>query len=288
MATSERKKRAGVQLCYPFEEKRLAKWKPPYVVQPKLDGVRCRAVRLQSGYVLLSSTEEPILSVPHINKALDKLGLRAELDGELYIRGATFEEIFSITSRTVNLHPDYDSMEFHIFDVVQEVSQLSRTHWLYQNFSPSWPLLRVPTMLAESLDDIMDNYVQFLNKGYEGIICRHTDAPYVRSRSTWVMKFKGKKDDWYTVVGVKEEIDKHGNPKGTLGAIICCGDDGTRFSVGSGLTAEQRDELWERKHKLLGGLCHVKYQHLTPGRNVPRFPVFVSVDEKGDDSNEQP
>jgi len=41
MMTNERRKRAGVQLCYPFEEKRLAKWEPPYIVQPKLDGERC-------------------------------------------------------------------------------------------------------------------------------------------------------------------------------------------------------------------------------------------------------
>ena len=71
-----------------------------------------------------------------------------------------------------------------------------------------------------------------------------------------MMKFKPKKDDWYGVVGVQEEIDKHGTPKGTLGAIICMGDDGTRFGVGTGLTRDQRAELWSRKHKLLGGICH--------------------------------
>ena len=37
-------KRTGIMLCYPFEEKRLNKWNPPYIIQPKLDGERCRAV----------------------------------------------------------------------------------------------------------------------------------------------------------------------------------------------------------------------------------------------------
>ena len=46
--------------AYPFEEKRLAKWRPPFIVQPKYDGVRCRAVPIQqpgfgTGYILLSS-----------------------------------------------------------------------------------------------------------------------------------------------------------------------------------------------------------------------------------------
>ena len=109
----------GIMKCVPFEEKRLAKWEPPYICQPKYDGVRCRAVPVPSGYMLLSSEENVIFSVPHINKVLDKLkGTRLELDGELYLHGMSFEEIVSITSRTVNLHPNYKRMNFHIFDVI--------------------------------------------------------------------------------------------------------------------------------------------------------------------------
>jgi len=72
---SERAKRAGVMLCYPFEEKRLLKWSPPYIVQPKLDGVRCRAVWAYelNSYVLLSSTQHQIVSVPHIVAALTRV-----------------------------------------------------------------------------------------------------------------------------------------------------------------------------------------------------------------------
>ena len=278
----ERRKRSGVMLCYPFEEKRLAKWDPPYIVQPKLDGVRCRAVwdQQRESYYLLSSTEHEIVSCPHIIAALNKQCLTAELDGELYRHGMEFEEIYSRTSRTENVHSDSEDIEFHIFDVVAGGSQVERLTWLVgQTFA--LPLTMVPFKLCSGLDDIMDYYVQILNKGgYEGIICRHIDAPYVRKRSTFMMKFKGKKSDWYSVVGVQEEIDKHGKPKGTLGAIICCGDDGTRFGVGSGLTRDQRNEFWKRKHKLIGGICHVAYQHITSGKNVPRFPVFLSVDER--------
>ena len=36
----------GIMKCYPFEEKRLAEWNPPYICQPKYDGVRCRAIRV--------------------------------------------------------------------------------------------------------------------------------------------------------------------------------------------------------------------------------------------------
>ena len=277
--TSERKKRSGVMLCYPFEEKRLAKWDPPYIVQPKLDGVRSRAVRLpDAGYVLFSSTEEVILSVPHITKALNELPFDKELDGELYIHGATFEQINSIVSRTVNLSPDHENVKFFIFDHVDETKpQAERTNWLYsQTFKR--PLVRVPTFLENSLEGIMKKFNEFVALDYEGIIVRHALAPYKRARSTFVMKFKPKKDDWYKVVGYKEELDKHGSPKDRLGALICSGDDGTEFAVGSGLTDYHRQHYWENRDRLVGSLCHVQYQHVTPGKRVPRFPVFVSVE----------
>jgi len=276
---SERPKRAGVQLCYPFEEKRLAKWAPPYVVQPKLDGVRCRAVwdHQSETYYLLSSTEHEIISCPHIVAALNQTGQTTEFDGELYRHGMSFEDIYSRTARTVNEHLDSEAIEFHIFDIITEGSQLARMTWLYAHVFEQ-PLVAVPFKLCSDLDEIMIYYVQILNKGYEGIICRHIDAPYKRARSTWMMKFKPKKDDWYRVLGYKEELDKHGNPKGRLGAIICCGDDGTEFSVGSGLDDDKRTRYWKDRQKLPGKLCHVQYQHITPGKQVPRFPVFVEVE----------
>jgi len=277
---SERPKRSGVMLCYPFEEKRLAKWSPPYLIQPKLDGVRCRAVwdAQRESYYLLSSTEHEITSCPHIVAALNKQSMTAELDGELYCHGMSFEKIYSRTSRTENLHERHFDIEFHVFDIIAAGSQVERLTWLVgQQFDDS--ITMVEFRLCGNLGEILSYYDQLLNKGYEGIICRHIDALYVRRRNTFIMKFKPKKDDWYNVVGVQEEIDKYGIPKGTLGAIICMGDDGTRFGVGTGLTRDQRAELWSRKHKLLGGLCHVQYQHITPGKNVPRFPVFISVDE---------
>ena len=285
-------KRSGIQLCYPFEERRLAKWTPPYVVQPKLDGERCRAVFSgddNRGYVLLSSENHEINSVPHINQALNKLWNETrttnEFDGELYRHTMPFHEIHSRVGRTQNIHPNHDEIEFHIFDIVsEEIPQHERTMYLHHR--QHWltkPLVYVETLLAESLKDVMACYDQFLSKGYEGIIVRNVEALYVRKRSTGVMKFKPKKSDWYQIVGVQEEISKDGEPKGTLGALICSGDDGTRFNVGSGLTAALRRSLWERKHEFVNGdhLCHVQYQHITPGKGVPRFPVFVEIVKGG-------
>ena len=273
--------RRGIMLCYPFEEKRLAKWKPPYIVQPKYDGERCRAIPLGSGkYMLLSSQENPFFSVPHIIEDLSKLNSNIELDGELYCHGMSFEDIHSRVSRTVNLHPDYGCIKFHIFDCVDECPQLLRLHSLTKIIPQEWKsLVRAPFYICNSFEDVIKTYDLLLNKGYEGIIVRHLEAPYIRKRSIYLMKFKPKKEDIYDIIGYKEEIDKDGNPKYRLGSLLCIGDDATIFSVGSGLSRDDRQILWSSRETLKGKKVKVQYQHLTSGKKVPRFPVFLEVIE---------
>ena len=272
----------GIQKCVPFEEKRLAKWPKPYICQPKFDGIRCRAVPLMTGpkgneYLLLSSEENVIYSVPHINDALQTLGLRAELDGELYCHGMKFEEILSITSRTINLHHNFKAIKFHTFDIINDQPQMRR-QLLVDALRGFHPYIQIsPFWLCESLEDIMRMFDEVINMGYEGIIVRHNLAPYERKRSTLVMKFKPKKEDIYEIVGFNEEMDKGGTPKSALGSIECSSQSGDIFSVGTGLTREDRENLWLTRKLLPGKKVKVKYQHLTSGRKVPRFPVFVEV-----------
>lgn len=271
--------------CVPFEERRLAKWKPPYIVQPKYDGIRCRAIpsvtQLDNNYILLSSEENILYSVPHINSSLSISRLQAEFDGELYIHGENFETIVSITKRTVNLHPDSHRVEFHIFDIVNELPQMRRTILLESLRDLNLPYIKIsPFWLCESLDEITRVYDNIVRLGYEGIIVRHLDAPYERKRSTWIMKFKPKKSDSYKIIGYVEEMSIEGNPKGRLGALICESGNGDSFNVGTGFTEDQRKQLWDIKGMLPGMYCKIKYQHITSGRKVPRFPVYVQLLEE--------
>ena len=276
-------KRKGIMLCYPFEEKRLLKWNPPYIVQPKLDGVRCRAVPRDSmfqqlGYMLLSSECHEITGVPHIVKALNTSGMwPQELDGELYRHGMSFEDIFSITSRTVALNPNYDTMQYHVFDFVMNKPQFQRMPQNYIKKTFFDIIQPVEFYLCNNLDEVLKTYDKILESGYEGIIVRNIDGTYLRRRSTSIMKFKPKKDDYYIITGYKEEISIDGFPKGRLGVLECASGDGNTFTVGSGLNDYLRGSLWAKRESLIGKLCHVQYQHITPGRGVPRFPVFMEV-----------
>lgn len=285
-------KRQGIQLCYPFEERRLQTWSPPYIVQPKLDGERCRALidpsqPYPASVTLLSSELNPFQSVPHLIEPLHKLSQLTgpiELDGELYTHGMSFEEVHSIAGRTVNLHPQADSLQFHIFDLVNEgLPQWDRLRLLSEmkSLTASSDLVFVQNILVESLDEVLRAYDRIIEQGYEGIIIRNVDAAYIRRRSTLVMKFKPKKQDEYKIVGFTQMVDKNGLPKEMLGSLACSGDDGTTFNVGSGMTDEFRLKWWpsEVAQQLVGRTAVVKYQHKTSTANVPRFPVLIDVVE---------
>lgn len=283
-------KRTGIQLCYPFEQKRLDKWEPPYIVQPKLDGERCRALISGDNVTLVSSELNEIISVPHIKDAIRRLHLQdgMELDGELYVHGWSFEEIHSVVSRSANLHPRYQDMQFHIFDYIdaqQDDIQGKRIYSLaYMNLQD--PLIRVPYHMAKTLPEIMEHYNTYLSESYEGIIIRNIFYPYERKRSTGIMKFKPKKLDHYQIIECVEAVDKSGNPKNMLGAFTCTSSEGTIFNVGAGtLSHDERKEIWANRSNFSGMVCEVQYQNISPN-GVPRFglclkkPTEVWADEE--------
>ncbi len=278
-------KRTGIMLAYPLEEKRILKWKPPYICQPKLDGIRCRAIRHGNSYILLSS-EENVIFLPHIVEALnqitpDELYGYHEYDGELYKHGWPLERINGISSRTVNPHIDADKIQLHIFDIVHaQQPQYLRLHNL-MNINLREPLVLCKSIICNTMQEIIEAYNSFLADGYEGIMVRHFAAGYVRKRSTYVLKFKPKKEDTYLIVSWEEEKSVDKVPKGTLGALVCW--DGTNhFSVGSGLTNQLRRELWEVRDELPGKYVRIGYQHLTATNKVPRFPIFMEIVERGE------
>jgi len=279
-------RRQGILLCYPFEEKRLSRWDSQIVlVQPKLDGERCRAI-LEGPFndpILLSSEAEvKNFAVPHLVRELKRLalalGFPIELDGELYLHGEDFEEIHSVVSRTKNLHPLHERIEYHVFDIVRTHPQHQRIRDLLEIaklFPPHVKL--VPTRAVEDLNGIRKVFDEYVGDGYEGIIVRHIDGLYVRKRSVHVMKFKPAKQDIYQIIGYVEGKGKY---SGTIGAIECRGNDGSTFEVGSfSMTDEERNRLWNMRGELTRYACKVGYQHMTGKSGVPKSAVFLELEE---------
>ena len=284
-------KRTGIQLCYPFEERRLLEskfgWTTPYIVQPKLDGVRARSMEDKID-CLQSSTATYLPSVPHIEDAIKQFnevtGNVELLDGELYTHGMTFSEIESIACRSVNLHEDYYALEYHVFDIISPLPDSLRQILLdelfktYQRKVSHSPIKRVKTMFAYSLHEMYEHTVPLLTDGYEGFIVRHQAAPYRQKRRNQIMKFKPKKNDIYQIVDVLPAISQTGETLDMVGTFVCKATEEQQFNVGAGkLTHAQRRDILSNKDIVVGKWLNVNYQSLTDANRVPRFGVATQI-----------
>ena len=280
--------REGIMLCYPYETKRLQRWKQNFVyVQPKYNGERCRIIFTPNGPKLYSSEANEILHLPHLNEQLRSYDLNhfEEFDAELYTHGMCREDIHSIVSRKVNQHERSEDIKLYLFDTIDSVSiQTNRLRRLYDLETSRTTLPNIvfsPTFKAVSEARIETILCQQLEDGYEGIIIRNPNALYKRSRNIDIMKWKPMESDYYIITSFTEEKDKFGNPKGRLGSIHCKGDDGTEFDAGSGLSDAERIYWWkeENKSRLILSVVHVQYQMKTRAKSLIS-PVILHIEDK--------
>lgn len=275
-------KREKIMMCCPFTRERFEKWGMS-LVQPKLNGERCRVIWDADGNVSLkSSYNKDIPSVPHIVKQLSEVGLKnTELDGELYRHGMDLRRIQSIVSRKVNLHPDFEQIHLHLFDLIDDRDQFIRWTDLNHLYRRALVLLEhvhiVETTKVNSLPEFEKTLAQYIELGYEGVVLRKVNGIYQRDlHSTQIMKIKPRSEDIYTVVGVEEEVSIHGDPKNALGAFVCSVNGEETFKVGTGNVLTRAGREWWWKNSPIGKRLRIKYQELTPN-GIPYCPVAMEI-----------
>jgi DNA ligase-1 len=215
------------------------------------------------------------------------------LDGEVI--GNTFQELMRQARRKTDAQAD-DSV-FNIFDIIP-LQDFRRGHWNAQlckrialldairpvvdyNDMPNVELL--PHIMVD-LDtaagkDQLERYAKDnVNAGFEGIMIKELQAPYVCKRSTDWMKWKPTLTVDLEVVGVEEGT---GRNLGRLGALVCHGvDDGKEITVnvGSGFSDVDRDDYWTNRNLVIGRTAEVLCDVITQNQDGTyslRFPRFV-------------
>jgi ATP-dependent DNA ligase len=266
-------------LCYPAEEKRLAKLGPQCFVQPKLRGNRCRIEWFQNEAVLISSYGNAIEGATKLTKELQTLPQRP-WDGELYVHWWSQERINGACSRTKNKSEDTEMLEFHIFDVQDEQQpQYLRLH----EISKLTETPRIKIVETKVMDTALwqTAAMQYLEDGYEGAIFRSFTNLYRLGnpalRSAEVLKFKPKEQDEYLIVDLEQLVDKDGFTREELGSLIVVAPEGETFAIGTGYTPAKRKELWNRRYDLVGRTAVVKHETLRTDRGLPVCAVFVEV-----------
>ena len=273
-------RRSGIQLAYPMDLKRLLKMPRPWLVQPKLNGERCRLIVRRGLVTMLSSEENEITSLPHILQSVANLNLPdVELDGEIYLHGMSKQEIGSFLRRK-EPKEGYEQIQYHIFDLVCTLPQLQRIDVLWFDL---WPTLamasclkRVEVHSVETPARLVDLLSHYVSLRYEGIVVRNPLPPYVRKRTVDMLKWKPKHKDSYLIVGFEEETDQYGTPKGMLGALWCS-KDGQRFKVSAGgFSHLQKNLYWGLRETLPERWLLVRYPELTD-RGVPNHAVALEI-----------
>jgi DNA ligase-1 len=213
------------------------------------------------------------------------------LDGEVI--GNTFQELMRQARRKTDVQAD-DSV-FNIFDIVP-LNEFREGHWnaqlkkriaLLDNMRPVVDTMANVELLPHIMVDLdtaagkdqLERYAKDnVNAGFEGIMIKNMDAPYVCKRSTDWMKWKPTITVDLEVIGVEEGT---GRNVGRLGALVCAGvDDGKEISVnvGSGFSDSDRDDYWTNRNVVIGRTAEVMCDVITQNQDGTyslRFPRFV-------------
>ena len=283
-------------------------------LEPKLDGVRVLMVVIPSDFGDVTVTSysrngKIFENFTHIEKQIQDNHLKivratgkAEhepraltegfvLDGEVI--GNSFQELMRQARRKTDVQAE-DSV-FNIFDVIP-LQDFRRGHWNAQlkkrigllesmrGVIENMPNVELLPHINVDLDtfegkDQLERYAKDnVNAGFEGIMIKELNAPYLCKRSTDWMKWKPTITVDLEVIGVEEGT---GRNLGRLGALVCHGvDDGKEITVnvGSGFSDIDRDDYWTNRNLVIGRTAEVLCDVITQNQDGTyslRFPRFV-------------
>lgn len=289
-------------LAAPIED--MSKLKYPLYASIKYDGIRAT---MQGGQ-LLSRTLKPIP-----NKNVQKLfaHLPEGFDGELMFGDPAAKDVFQLTTSVVMSHDKQAAgIRFFAIDQFSELPFEERTEQVYtQVFDlDDHNVEYVTQRLVHNEKELLEFEQAALDAGFEGLILRSVDGPYKEGRSTekqgWLLKLKRFVDAEAKILGFYEEMENTNEAKtnllgrterstkkegmvgkGILGGFDVVGVNGdfkdVEFSVGSGLTGDQKRIFWTRRTKLVGKI--IKYKYFPIGvKDKPRLPIFLGFRDKAD------
>ena len=269
------------------------------IVQPKLDGVRCLTVvdhesRTVTQY---SRNGHEFVNFSHIteylSKFIDEFGRSYVIDAEVV--STSFQNLMKQARRKEDV--DASDAKLMIFDIIPLVEFKQGRSTLGQrrrlNFLQNWENVFKDSGFIEILPwkefdfDVLTDEIEYqdylksiVEQGYEGVMIKDTDAPYVCKRDTAWLKSKPFIEVSLTVIGYEEGT---GRNEGRLGALICEGvDDGKTIGVncGSGFSDNDRNELWSGRDSLVGQVVEIRADAITQNQDgtfslrFPRFKTF--------------
>jgi DNA ligase-1 len=260
-------------------------------IEYKYDGVRVIAI-VQNGDATLYSRNGKLLeNFPHINEALS----RSEFEG-LVFDGEVMSEDFQTLMKQVHRKEGAQTEDSYlaVFDMLT-LEEFNAGGTDMTAFERRERLISVSsyfgyrTQLVQAINLNLDSEngqeaFKEMNKlaleeGYEGLMIKPIDQGYKCKRSHAWLKIKPFIEVTLKVVALEEGTGKN---EGGLGALVVEGDDDGKFfhlNVGSGLTDENREQIWADQDNVIGQLVEIRADAATQSQDAEdtwslRFPRF--------------
>jgi DNA ligase-1 len=263
------------------------------LLEPKLDGVRALLVidaEAQSA-TIYSRNGKILENFGHITSAVEA---NIELfDRSIVIDGEVVSSSFQALMKQVHRKSDADASDARLmaFDIIP-LSEFRKGKSVMGQKRRSAALRLMKPVLDKigSIDIIPQKEVDLdtavgqlefkkynkdaIDAGFEGIMIKEFDEPYVCKRSVAWLKQKPFIEVSLTIVGIEPGTGKN---EGKMGAAICEGEEDGKFirvNVGSGWTDDQRDEINE---SVIGQVLEVRADAITRSQDSEdvyslRFP----------------
>lgn len=235
------------------------------IVDRKMDGHRAI---LYNG-VFYSRTRKKFAH--HIRKPvrIRKESYNHPIDGELYNHNLSFEEL---TSAIKKENENSLSVEFVPTEIISDAPAIERVNRA-RYFFPEYYLTKLRGIEVLSIEDIYNTLSTVINWGFEGLILRHKDKPYIDGRTSYVQKLKPTFDAEFEVVDIVPGKGKFKN----VPVFVCKTAFGDSFRVCLNASYEHTLKYLENKDTYIGKLLNVQYQNLT-AKGIPRFPRATHFD----------
>lgn len=274
-------------------------------LEPKLDGVRvlmvCQPTDTGVTVTSYSRNGKVFENFTHIEAEITAnwTAIRAALPAVVFDSGVVFDgevvaESFQALMRQARRKSNVDSSDsvLSVFDIIPLQDFLSGK-WdmplesrqkMLDNLDPLFDTISCIDRVSHIMVDLstatgnstMVVYgQQQVSAGFEGIMIKDPDAPYVCERTTTWLKWKPTITIDLEVVDFEEGTGKN---TGRLGAVIFSGSDNGRpitVNVGSGWSDDDRDYIWAHRSEFSGRIGEILADAVTQNQDGTyslRFP----------------
>ena len=247
----------------------------PACCSVKVDGLRL-ILSVQDGKVTTTSrTGTTFTGLDHITREYVDFD-DVVLDGELYSRTLTFEQISSVVRKGDVNDPRMSSIFFYVFDIINEDTYHHRVICLDTLVIGLIHTEIVPWFLVRSHEEIENKHKTFLAEGWEGTMVRNIGSLYQKNKRSYdLLKYKSFLDSEFEVIGWKSGKGKFENVPTFL--LRCAGGEFEAVPKGD---QSLREDYLRDAESYIGTLATVRFfEYTTDG--IPRFPVLVAFRPDG-------